>query len=209
MTTRMSHNRSNHRVPFAALALLTLAACGGEVSSNEQARRAYLGLDTSIEKALQLGFAGFNAASSANIPEQRAPGNSTGQLTITGQVDQGSSDNKGMRLRVGMTDYSDGPITLEDEKSIVVTYDTAEDVAARPALDLSMKDLPNGTFSGTLVGDFDMTGDLKDKVNLNLTLTGELEDDGTGKVRRKTGSTTVVGTATSGSSGTWQVDVKL
>ncbi len=208
MTAHMSHSSKSLRIALTAVALLAVAACSGEVSSDEQARRAYLGLDTSIEKALQLGFAGFNAASSANISQQSTAGNATGQLTITGQVDQGASNNKGMRLRVGMTDYSDGAVTLEDDGSIAITYETAQDVTAQPALDLSLKNIPNGTFTGTLVGDFDMTGDVQGKVNLNLDLTGELEDDGAGGVRRKAGTTTVVGTATSGS-GTWQVDVKL
>jgi hypothetical protein len=48
--------------------------CGGGVSSEEQAQRAYLGLDKSIGKALVLGFAGFNAASSANISPQSTSG---------------------------------------------------------------------------------------------------------------------------------------
>lgn len=50
------------------LGLLTLA-CGGTpaVSSDEQARRAYLGLDKAVGKSMQLGFDGFNSASSANI----------------------------------------------------------------------------------------------------------------------------------------------
>ena len=197
------------RVSLTAVALLALAACGAEVSSDEQARRAYLGLDKAVEKSLQLGFAGFNAASSANIPAQSAPGDDTGTLTVTGQVDQGSSANKGMRLHVGMVDYSDGEITLEDEDPIVITYATAEDVNAQPALGLSLRNIPNGTFTGTLLGDFDMTGDVEDRATLNLTFSGEIEDDGTGKVRRKAGTTTVIGTVTSEDGGAYQVDVKI
>ncbi len=82
-------------------------------------------------------------------------------------------------------------------------------MTAQPALDLSLRNIPNGTFTGTLVGDFEMTGDVEGRTTLNLTFTGEIEDDGVGKVRRKAGTTTVVGTATSGSGGTYQVDVKL
>src|SRR5215217_3643675 len=145
-------------VAFTLFMSAGLTACGDdEVSSDEQARRAYLGLDESVSKALQLGFAGFNAASSANIPAQSAPGGVSGTLFISGQVDQGASTNKGMRLRVGMA-----------------------------------------TYSGTLKGPFQMTGDLEGEVTLDLTLAGEIEDDGTGKVRRKVGTTTVTGTATSG-----------
>jgi hypothetical protein len=185
----------------------SLVGCGDEVSSDEQARRAYLGLDKSIEKSLQLGFAGFNAASSANISPQTANGDTSGTLTVSGQVDQGSSANKGMRLRVGMTNYSDGTITVEDE-TVKITYQTATDTTAQPALDLSLRNIPNGTFTGTLVGAFQMSQDLEGEVTLNLSMSGMIEDDGTGKVRRKAGSTTVTGTAKSGD-GEYQVNVTL
>jgi hypothetical protein len=185
----------------------SLVGCGDEVSSDEQARRAYLGLDKSIEKSLQLGFAGFNAASSANISPQTANGDTTGTLTVSGQVDQGSSANKGMRLRVGMTNYSDGTVTVDDE-TVKITYQTATNTTAQPALDLSLRNIPNGTFTGTLVGAFQMSEDLEGEVTLNLSMSGMIEDDGTGKVRRKAGSTTVTGTAKSGD-GEYQVNVTL
>jgi hypothetical protein len=204
--------------PTSRLAVLSLTAtlaaglfgCGGDaVDSEEQARAAYLGLDSSIEKSLALGFAGFNAASSANIPAQSAPGELAGTLTITGQVDQGSSANKGMRLRVGMVDYTDGLVTLEEGGDAVeITYDTNTDVTQQPALDLSLRDIPSGTFTGTLVGTFLMRGDLEGDVTLDLSMTGVIEDDGTGKVRRKAGTTTVTGTATAGDD-TFDVNVTL
>ncbi|NMO15897.1 hypothetical protein HPC49_24255 [Pyxidicoccus fallax] len=195
-------------VAISCLLSVGLVGCGDdEVSSDEQARRAYLGLDESISKSLQLGFAGFNAASSANIPPQSGAGDAAGTLLITGQVDQGSSDNKGMRLRVGMTGYSDGEIAVsEDEDPVNITYATNASTEAQPELTLQLRNIPGGTFTGELKGDFDMTGDLKGKVTLNLTLTGEIEDDGTGKVRRTSGATRVTGTATSGD-GTYNVDV--
>lgn len=196
---------------FSLVATVGLSACGGSVSSDEQARRAYLGLDKSIEKSLQLGFAGFNAASSANITPQSTNGDETGTLIISGQVDQGSSANKGMRLRVGMTDYSDGEVTIEDE-TVAIAYSTPEDVNVQPALNLSLRNIPNGTFDGTLIGGFDMTGDLEGRVTLNLTMSGQIEDDGTGKVRRKAGSTTVTGTATAGEAddpGVYEVNLTL
>ncbi len=56
---------------------------------DDQPRRAYLGLGKSVGQSLQLGFAGFNAASSANIPTQSANGDVAGTLAISGQVDQG------------------------------------------------------------------------------------------------------------------------
>src|SRR5687768_17151352 len=98
------------------------------IDSDEEARRAYFGLDGSIEKSLNLGFAGFNAATSANIAPQMTTGVAAGTLTISGQVDQGSSDNKGMRLYVGMVDYSDGEVKIiqegEDDVIVNITYDT-------------------------------------------------------------------------------------
>jgi hypothetical protein len=202
-----------HRVLVIAAVSLLLSAgltgCDDEVSSDEQARRAYLGLDKSVSKSLQLGFAGFNAASSANIPTQSTTGDAAGTLTISGQVDQGASANKGMRLRVGMTGYSDGKITVsEDEDPVNITYQTPADVAMQPELTLSLRNIPNGTFSGSLVGSFQMTGDLEGEVRLNLTMSGKIEDDGAGNVRRKAGSTTVTGTATSGD-GEYSVNVSL
>ena len=194
----------------ASLFTAGLSGCGNDISSDEQARRAYLGLDKSVEKSLQLGFAGFNAASSANIPAQMIAGNAGGTLTITGQVDQGSSANKGMRLRVGMTGYTDGEVKVsENDKAVDVTYNTSTDTTMQPALNLSLKNIPTGTFDGTLVGTFQMAGDLEGDVTLNLTMTGQLEDDGTGKVRRKAGTTTVTGTAKSGDAGEYQVNVTL
>lgn len=188
--------------------LLLLAACGDdEVSSDEEARRAYLGLDTSVGKALTLGMLGFNAATSANIPDQMTTGDVEGTMVVSGQVDQGASTNKEMRLLIAMTGYSDGPAVQVDGEDIDITY-TTTDPLVLPALDLSLRDIPNGTFTGTLVGAFSMTGDLEGTVNLNLMLSGMIEDDGAGGIRRVVGSTHVTGTASSGD-GTYQVDVTL
>jgi len=194
------------------IAMLGLAACGSdEIDSDEEARRAYLGLDESIGKSLTLGFVGFNAASSANLPIDccNDVGLDTGTLVITGQVDQGSSDNKEMRLRIAMVDYNDGKFTVDgDDKEINITYDTSDDVTLQPALSLSLRNIPNGTLEGTLIGDYDMTGDIEGTATLNLVITGTIMDDGTGKVVRTPGTTHVTGTATSGD-GTFDVDVTL
>ena len=193
-----------------AVALLTLALAGAcsddnAVSSNEQARRAYLGIDTSIQKSLQLGFDGFNSASSANIAPQMVAGTMAGTLTITGQVDQGSSANKGMRLKVGMVGYDDGPFAIDTNGGTDnVTYATDANVATQPALTLSLKGIPTGTLDGTLIGVYHLTGDIKGDCTLNLTFAGTLMDGGGGKVVRAAGSTTVTGTAVSGS-GTYNV----
>jgi hypothetical protein len=173
------------------------------VSSEETARRAYLGLDRSIGKSLTLGFAGFNAASSANIPDQSTSGDDGGTLIVSGKVDQGASANKGMRLNVAMAQYSDGVVSF-DGGTVRLVYST--DAGALPALDLQLRNIPDGTWSGTLAGTYQMDGDLQGSVTLNLSLSGQLENDGTGKPRRKPGVTSVTGTATS-SSGVYQVNV--
>jgi len=192
------------------MVVLGLAACGGdEIDSDEEARRAYFGLDTSIERSLELGFAGFNSAQSANISPQMATGTKAGTLVITGQVDQGSSANNGMRLRVGMVGYTDGPLVIDGKEiDVDITYDTSTDTTMQPYLDLQLKNIPTGTLTGTLTGTYTMTGDLEEAVTLNLTFTGMLQDAGGGKVTRAPGTTTVTGTATSGD-GTYDVNISL
>jgi len=196
---------------MAALALLALVGCSDDeaIDSDEEARRAYLGLDESIEKSLALGFAGFNAASSANIPPQMTAGIEAGTLVITGQVDQGSSDNKGMRLRVGMTGYTDGVIIVDDDDAttVEITYDTDPDPALQPYLQLSLKNIPTGTLTGTLTGTYHMVGDIVGDMVLDLTFAGTLQAQGTGVIRAP-GSTTVTGTATSGD-GVYDVQITL
>lgn len=187
---------TQHLALFSVVLSLGLGlGCGSGVSSDEQARRAYLGLDASIDKAISLGFDGFNAASSANIPPQMTTGLTSGTLAVSGQVDQGASANKGMRLSEAMVNYSD------DGKLI---YDTA--ASASPALTMQLKNIPNGTLDGTLAGAFAMTGELAGSVVLSITFSGTLQPGAGSKVERKPGSTHIVGTATSGN-GTYQVDV--
>lgn len=178
-----------------------LAGCGEDegVSSEEEARLTYYGLDLMVGKAMDLGFAGFNAAQSANISPQSDTGDVKGTLTVTGQVDQGSSANKGMRLKVELVDYQDDP-------NIAVVY--ATDPADLPALTLNLKSIPTGTLSGTLIGKFGMIGDLEGEVVLSLTMNGELQPDPADatKVQRKPDTTHVTGTAQS-AYGTYAVDV--
>ena len=194
------------------LAAVLAGGCGddGDIDSDEEARRAYLGLDDSIEASIALGFDGFNAASSANIDAQTTSGLVTGTLTITGQVDQGSSDNKGMRLNVGMDDYSDGPFLIvydDEEIEVAITYETAE--GALPALDMQLKDIPDGTLDGTLNGNYLMTGGIEGEAVLNLTFSGALRPiTGTDDVERIPGMPTVTGTVTSGD-GMYVVDLSI
>lgn len=180
--------------------LLTLA-CAGKVASEESAELAYLGVDGATEKALDLGIQGYNLASSANIDAQSADGDEAGTITVSGQVDQGSSDNKGLRLDLLLEGYADLP---PDDDGHVWVYDT--DPSAMPLLDLKLRDVPDGTLEGTLVGGFAMTGDLEGEVALELVIAGDIADDGAGGVSRVDGTTTVTGTATS-DYGTFEVDV--
>lgn len=192
------------------LSLLAGAACGGDdsVDSDEEARRAYLGLDASIEKALNLGMAGYNAADNANIPDQSGVGEVTGTIVVSGQVDSGVSPNKEMRLYIAMVDYSDGPFAVDEDsdEEIEITYNT--DVAALPYLELSLRDIPNGTFSGTLTGDYMMEGDLEGEVTLNLTMSGQIMGPDADHITRVEGTTDVTGSASSGD-GTYDVDVTI
>lgn len=190
--------RSRIVLPLAIASAVIAGCAEDELDSDEEARLAYLGLDGSIGKSLTLGFAGFNAATSANIAPQTAAGDVAGTLTITGQVDQGASNNKGMRLRVGMVAYDDGPFPVgEDDETIAIQYDTAAAVEVQPALTLQLRDLPAGTFTGTLVGTYLLDGAIDGEVVLDLTMSGNLQAVGAG-TERMPGSTQVTGTATSG-----------
>lgn len=201
------------------LLCFVLGACGSNdtVSSDEQARRAYLGLDKSIGKSITLGFDGFNSASSANISPQTTTGDAMpgGMLTVTGQVDQGNSANKGMRLYVGMVAYTDGPIKINDKgDTIKVTYDTSMTQTDQPYLQMMLKNIPTGTLDGTLnsggtmTGVYHLSGDIKGDVSLDLTFTGTLMAGPNNTVVRVPGSTHVTGTATSGD-GMYMVDVTI
>ena len=202
-----------HRLALtiALPACLLAAACGGdddEVSSDEEARRAYLGLDNSVEKALNLGMDGYSAADNANIPDQSGVGEVAGTIVVSGQVDAGVSPNKEMRLYVALVDYTDGPFAVDEdeEEEIDITYDT--DQAALPYLELSLRDIPNGTFSGTLTGDYLMEGDLEGEVTLELSMTGEIEGPDIDTITRVEGTTHVTGTASAGD-GTYEVDITI
>lgn len=185
------------------------AGTGGQVASVEDAKRAYFGLDASIDKAITLGFAGFNSASSANIDPQTAMGAASGKMIVTGQVDQGQSANKGMRLLEELDDYSDA-VALDagvaDAGLAGITYATTAGVL--PALDMKLSKIPNGTLSGTLSGSYVMSGALSGTVTLSVTFTATLQPNAADptKVERKPGTSHITGTATS-PAGTYTIDV--
>jgi len=193
--TRLSNVRFLPVLGFLAFA----PACGNDdaVNSKADAERAYQGLDASIDKAIKLGFDGFNAATNANIPAQSANGDASGTMTVSGQVDQGASTNKTMHLTEALAAYAD------DEH---LKYDT--NAAALPDLEMKLSKVPDGMLTGTLVGSFEMSGDLKGGVTLNLAFSGDLQPNAVdpSKVERKPGTTHITGTATSGGD-TFNVDV--
>jgi hypothetical protein len=178
-----------------ALGSLGSAGCGSGVNSDEQARRAYVGLDAAIDKAINLGFAGFNAASSANIPAQMTTGTAAGTLKVTGQVDQGSSANKGMRLVTEFTGYSD------DTRLFYLTV-----AGKTQELNMQLKGIPTGTLDGDANWTLDMTGELAGQVTLKIVFAGTLQSGGGNIVQRKPGTTRITGTATSGP-GVYTIDV--
>lgn len=200
-------------VTYLALAIgLASAGCGGdeEIDSNEAARRAYLGLDDSIAKSITLGFAGFNAASSANIDPQMTAGTAGGTLTVTGQVDQGSSANKGMRLYVGMVNYDDGNVAINtDGDTVHIVYNTDTATATQPYLSMQLKGIPTGTLDGTLMGIYHLTGDLAGDLTLNIAFAGALMAGAGNEVLRVPGTTMVTGTATNSDGGVYNISLSI
>jgi hypothetical protein len=199
-------------LPLAGAIALAPACSSDDVSSEEDARIAYLGLHRMIDRALNMGMAGYNEASSANIPTQERTGDVTGTITITGQVDQGVSPNKEMRLDIDLVEYRDDILVegdLDAGLGVAIVYDTDPEETA-PRVELSLRNIPDGTFTGTLRGSFLMTGDLEGRVTLDLQLSGDIEEvpNSEGDIRRVPGSTTVSGSAES-RYGVFDVDLVL
>lgn len=199
---------------FASLVLV--AACGSDdVDSNEEARRAYLALDGSIEASIALGFQGFNAASSANIENQTQPGPVGGTLTIGGKVDSGSSTNKGMRLYVGMVDYDEGEVDIGNDETVHIVYNTDAAQENQPYFALQLKNFPDGTLEGTvtsnanMLGVYQLTGDIEGTLTLNLTIAGTTMAGPNNTVVRVPGATTVTGTATNSDGGVYDINLTL
>lgn len=183
------------------------AGCGNsQVTSDEEAELAYIGLDEAVGRAMRLGLKGFNEASNANIDDQQEAGTVGGTMTVGGQVDQGVSDNKTLSLVVSLDDYQDVVDLDEDDKhELEVAYETDEPAT----LDMKLSGIPDGTFTGTFAGTFFMLGDLEGEVTLSLALDGDLEPDIEGGVLRVAGTTSVEGTVTNDDGGEYEVDLTL
>lgn len=183
-------------------------ACGG-VASEDDARLASLGLDAIVSRALALGFDGFNAADSANIPPQNADGAVSGAIVVGGQVDQGASANKGMRLEVTLVDHAevlvDDPLT-DAVEALELRFSTKDDSPL--AVDLSLKGIPDGTLTGSVLGTALIEGDLEAEVDVELTLSGAIESDGEAGTTRTEGSTLVEGVVSS-ANGDFDVDFDI
>lgn len=193
----------NRYLLFTTLCLAT-SACHG-VQNESDARYAYLGLQDGVQRAMVLGLRGFSLASSANIDPQQDSGAVGGSMVVSGQVDQGASDNKELRLDVALTDYQDA-VSDDDDHTILTVYNT--DANAPLALDLSLRNIPDGTLSGTFDGLAIASDDLEGDVVFNLAIVGRIEPDPAvvGGIRIVVGETHVTGTATS-DYGTYAVDV--
>ena len=191
------------------LACLALTACPG-VSNEGDAARAWLGMEHGVDRVLQLGMDGFNAASSANIPTQTGAGEVDGLMTVDGQVDQGASDNKGLRLQVMLDAYADGPVDVDVDgrpDGWALVYDTAEGDFLD--VDLQLRGLPDAALTGTLIGDAVVGGDLEGPVQFDLQLDGTTEPLDGGEddqIQIVAGSLSVSGTVTS-DFGVYQVDL--
>lgn len=182
--------------------LLALLACTS-IDSVAEAEAAWIGFDGALSRALDLGLDGYASASSANIETQAADGDVAGTMTVDGQVDQGSSDNKGLRLSVGVVDYVDvDPIEIGEARlHVAYTTDTPLDI------DLQLRDMPAGTLTGTVAGTLVLAGDLVGPATLDLAIDGRTQDRGDGLPEREPGSTTITGTVTGPAGGEYPVEI--
>jgi hypothetical protein len=196
-------------LPLPALLVLPLllaSACDDSVPSEGQADLAFAGLATSIDKATRLGFLGYSAAVDSKLWPQETLGDVSGTLVVSGQVEEGSSDDESLHLDMETERYSDLADLDEGDAEVSVTYWTDTE-SGLPSIDLELVGAPDGTFHGTLAGTFRMMGDLHGNVTLELEIDGVIESDGSYGTRRVEDSMTVTGTATDGTGDVYEVDV--
>jgi hypothetical protein len=181
------------------------------VSNEASARRAYVGLDKATTRALGLAFDGFNAATSANIPPQMGMGDTMGTMLVEGQVSQGMSMNRELRLGVTLANYQDMITDNLDGGTgamLRLIYSKPEDAGAPLSLTLSLRPGQMPSLTGTFTGTVRMTGELTGDVTLNLMISGEVRAvAGMGmRYERVPATTRITGTVVS-SVGTYVVDV--
>lgn len=178
-----------------ALLPLLLTCAGCTLSPEEAVKQAYLGLDSSLDKTLGLAFTGFNESKDTDVPQQTAHGAWTGSMAILGTVEKTGTTDATLKLVEGMKEYCD------DGKH---TYDTTS--SNLPVLQLELKNMPIGTFTGSLTGEFTASDGVAGQVVLDLTFEGVVEPiSGGTKVAPKSGATHITGTTTLNSA-TYDVD---
>lgn len=188
--------------------IVLLLACHHGVTNEREAELAYLGFDAGVSRALDLGLQGFEQAGSANIDAQVGNGDQDGTMTVTGQADQGSSDNKGLRLSVALAGYADlADVDVDGKDDLYIVYDTED--GAPLDVDLQLRDMPDGTLTGTLGGTAWLSVDLEGPALFALSLDGttEADPDHVDHLRRVAGGTHITGTVTGPSGAEYTVDL--
>jgi hypothetical protein len=173
-----------------AFVLVFVAAAAGcsstDNTANSEAMEAYLGLDSSVEKALDLAFVGINNAVTENIGPGTLGGDAKGTLVVAGQIDQGTGLTKTVRVDASYNGYSD------DGAAIYTT-----DPASPPLLTLEVS-YQDGSLTGRYLGQFTMSGALAGPLTLDIAINGYVQSAGkTGGIERAPYSTQIHGTAVS------------
>lgn len=166
--------------------IVALAGCGGDATVNPEAMQAYTSFDSSLDKALDLAFAGINNAVTQNIGPGTVGGNARGTLVVVGQIDQGTGLTKSVRLDVNYDGYS-------DDGTVIYTTDPAS-----PPLLTLLASYADGSLTGRCLGVFTMSGALAGTLTLDVAINGYIESAGrSGGIALVPHATLIHGTAVS------------
>ena len=190
---------TRRQVMLISASLMGAALGGCDDSTGNEAIDAYEGIDPALDRMLQLGFVGFNAASGDTLPEQLATGAASGSMVVNGKVSVGNAVDRDLRLTTLITNYSDGPAGPD---ALAINYNATAVIIA----EMTMTGLPDATLTGTITGTIGMSGELTGTLTLDLTITGQTEEDANGDVQIKTGTLHLSGSASS-QNGLHTVDV--
>lgn len=184
------------------------ASCGDGYG----AEHAYLLMDEAVGTAIDLAFRGVNATTDGEVALQTEPAVGGGYVTVFGQLDarDASSVVASLSLRIeGFQELKDETAAAADPglgcEATYYTYRNggSYDPDFLPVLMLSAVDIPNGTYTASLVGTVYLSGAKTGPLEVDLALSGQIEPDpdvvdcpNTDCVRRVEGTTTVVGKAT-------------